>query len=76
MKEQMEETMFLGLRMMRGISKKDFETKYCVKIEEVYGSVLAKMYRNGLMEEKEERIQLTEKGIDISNYVLSHFLLD
>ena len=76
MKEQMEETMFLGLRMMRGISKKEFETKYRVKIEEVYGSVLAKMYRNGLMEEKEERIQLTEKGIDISNYVLSHFLLD
>lgn len=76
LENQMEETMFLGLRMMKGVSRKNFETCYGVPVEEIYGQVLRKMYDAGLLLEENGWIKLTEKGIDISNYVFADFLLD
>lgn len=73
--EQMEEVMFLGLRMTKGVSKEEFAREFGASIEEIYGSVLARMEKNGLMREENDRIMLTEKGIDISNYVMAEFLL-
>lgn len=73
---QMEEFMFLGLRKIDGISVKDFEDSFHIKIREVYGEVIGKLKEEGLVCVKGNRVFLTEKGIDISNYVLSEFLLD
>ena len=73
--EQMEETMFLGLRMMRGISKTEFEVKFCKKMENIYGKPLEKLVKLGLIEEKGDYIHLTERGIDISNAVFVEFML-
>lgn len=75
-KEQMEEQMFLGLRMMRGVSEAAFAKKYGISVDGVYGDVLKKMCGQELLCREDGWIRLTEKGIDISNYVLSHFLLD
>ncbi len=76
--EQMEETMFLGLRMTRGVSVKAFRDAYGISIEQVYGAVLQKHMQNGLVyqyeKEGEAYIALTPKGMDISNYVMSDFL--
>ena len=73
--EQMEESMFLGLRMMNGVSKTEFETKFCKNIKEIYGKQLEKLVELGLVEENEDRIYLTERGIDISNAVFVEFML-
>lgn len=73
--EQMEETMFLGLRLMQGVSTDEFAGKFGVSMEKVYGSVLARMDDLGLMKREKQYVMLTEKGIDLSNYVLSEFLL-
>lgn len=73
-KEQMEEFMFLGLRKIHGISKIEFEALFQHEISQVYGEVLSKMYGLDLLEEEDNRIKFTEKGIDVSNYVLSEFL--
>ena len=35
--EQMEETMFLGLRMMKGVGRKEFSECYGKELDEVYG---------------------------------------
>lgn len=72
--EQMEEFMFLGLRLMEGIEKKAFERKFGVPVENIYGKVLEKLAHEGLLIIG-ERIRLTPYGIDISNYVMSEFLL-
>lgn len=72
--EQMEETMFLGLRLMEGVSKKEFETTYGVSMDSVYGDVIALHAGNGLLEVG-ERVKLTKKGIDVSNIVMADFLL-
>lgn len=72
---QMEEFMFLGLRMMDGISRDEFYRAFGVAIEAVYAEVFAKLQAEGLLVKRAGRIYLTERGQDVSNYVLSHFLL-
>ena len=73
----MEEFMFLGLRMMRGVSEKDFSERFPGEdLMQVYGKIIQKHEKNGLLARKEGRIFLTEYGIDISNYVMSDFLFD
>lgn len=72
--EQIEETMFLGLRMMQGVSKQAFMQTYGKRMEELYGDVIRKHVRQGLLEDG-EWLRLTERGIDVSNYVLADFLL-
>ena len=74
-KAQMEEFMFLGLRMMDGISRDEFYRAFGVAIEAVYAEVFAKLQAEGLLVKRAGRIYLTERGQDVSNYVLSHFLL-
>lgn len=73
-KAQMEEFMFLGLRMTEGIHRQDFWDYFRVEIEGIYGDVLRKLQKDGLLQMQEARILLTEKGIDVSNYVLAQFL--
>ena len=73
--EQMEEFMFLGLRMIRGISEIDFVAMFGVKLETVYGPVISRLKADGLMKQEGVWLSLTEWGMDVSNFVLSEFLL-
>ena len=73
---KIEEFMFLGLRMMRGVSRKEFERRFKLSMDEVYGEVIAKYVGLGLLEESDGWVRLTKKGIDVSNTVLADFLLD
>lgn len=75
-KEQMEEFLFLGLRKISGISKEAFFLEFGAELEEVYGVVLEKLKGQALLAEKDGRIWLTDRGIDVSNLVLAEFLLD
>ena len=75
-KEQMEEFMFLGLRRMEGVYISDFTENFGRDSEVIYGDVMARLWEEGLLEKKEGRIFLTGKGIDVSNYVFSEFLID
>ncbi|WFR55102.1 radical SAM family heme chaperone HemW [Anaerocolumna sp. AGMB13025] len=74
--KQMEEYMFLGLRMSDGVSSKKFEKQFGVSLETIYDEVVNKSLKEELIQRKGERIYLTEKGIDLSNLVMSRFLLD
>ena len=78
MEEQMEEYMFLGLRMSCGVSQKEFYSCFGKTMKRVYGHVIQKHIRNGLLEgvvyEEEERIRLTDAGMDVSNLVMADFL--
>lgn len=74
-REQMEEFMFLGLRLTEGIFTEEFQACFHIAIEDVYGNVLRKQEQQGLLVWKKDRVFLTERGIDVSNAVLSEFLL-
>ena len=73
---QIEEFMFLGLRMMRGVSFARFEECFHLSMRELYGAVIDAMCRDGLMQEDEGSVMLTARGVDVSNTVMSHFLLE
>ena len=45
------------------------------KLTSVYGPVLERLKRDGLIQRDGVRIALTEWGMDVSNFVLSEFLL-
>lgn len=75
-KDQMAEFMFLGLRMMHGVSEAEFERRFGKKIDEVYGAVLKKQCEIGLLLREQGQIFLSKRGIDLSNAVMAEFLLD
>lgn len=72
--EQMEETMFLGLRMKDGVSMETFEKVFHTPFSAVYGKTVLDLKKEGLVQTEEERLFLTEKGFDLSNYTLAQFL--
>lgn len=76
-KDAMEEFMFLGLRMCRGVSKKEFYKRFGLSMQDVYQEALSRLFRQKLLAEDKnhDRIYLTDLGIDISNTVLAEFLL-
>ncbi len=73
--EEMEEFMFLGLRMPEGIYRSDFNRIFGMDIDAVYHDAIEKLKREELLISKEGRIYLTDKGLDLSNYALADFLL-
>ncbi len=73
LQDEMAEFMFLGLRMMEGVSKEGFEARFSRKMDDVYGAVIAKHAAEGLLTDG-ARVRLTEEGISVSNYVMADFL--
>ncbi|MDE5819419.1 MAG: radical SAM family heme chaperone HemW [Lachnospiraceae bacterium] len=74
-KDRMAETMFLGLRLTKGVSEQAFYEQFGCSLYEVYGSILEKHRKNGLLKQKDGFFFLTEYGLDVSNYVMADFLL-
>lgn len=73
--ESMEEFMFLGLRLNKGISMADFERRYHQPINEVFGEVLNELLNKQLIQENDGFIALTSKGRMFGNDVFEKFLL-
>jgi len=76
-REEMEEFVFLGLRMMEGISLSEYQNRFGVDFREQYSGVLESLLEKSLLAESRnhDRIYLTSRGIDVSNRVLAEFLL-
>lgn len=71
---QMEEYMFLGLRMTEGVARADFERTFGVPAESIYRDVLAELKEKQLLRIAEGRIALTDRGLDLANYCMARFL--
>lgn len=74
--DQMEEFMFLGLRMMEGVSPEEFEEQFGKTLQEVYGEQLEKLEKQELLifNEETKKYALTLQGIDVSNQVFVEFI--
>jgi len=70
-----EEFCFLVLRMTEGISAENFQKKFGKSIFSVYGEVLEKYIKLGLLAVQGDRIFLTERGLKVSNVIFADFLL-
>lgn len=74
--EQMEEEMFLGLRMNKGVSKNRFFEKFDQTVEQVYEKSLKDLTQKGLIVEKDDYISMTDRGKVVGNLVFESFLLN
>ncbi len=72
--EQMEEFMFLGLRLTKGVDREKFRRCFGVPMEEVYGDVLRENEEKGLLHVG-RRVALSSRGRDVANYIMAGFLL-
>ena len=72
--QQMEETMFLGLRTTRGVSGEEFVRTFNRTLESVYGDVIRRNERDGLLRWQGDCLSLTDRGMDLANYVMAQFL--
>lgn len=71
----MEEFMFLGLRLNRGISIKDFETRYDRRFYEIFGTVVQELLNKGQIIIEDDNVKLTDVGRMRGNDVFEKFLL-
>ena len=76
--EQMEEYMFLGLRLTAGIGERAFYETFHCELEQVYGDVIRKHVARELLayqdREADRYLYLTDRGLDLANYVMADFV--
>lgn len=75
-KDKMSEFMYLGLRKTEGICSDTFNNEFNICIEDIFGDVLNKYINMELMKRTDKGYALTDRGVDISNYVLADFILE
>lgn len=68
--DEIEEFIFLGLRMLDGINVLKFEKEFNEDFEFLYGKTIEKMQKLELLERKNSMIKLTNKGIDVSEAII------
>lgn len=74
-KDNIEEFIFMGLRMLEGINLSEFKNKFNTNIEDMYKEVIEKNINNNLLIIENDRLKLTSKGIELSNSVMSDFII-
>lgn len=75
-KTEAYENIMLRLRLDEGIDTHAYEARFGVKIKERFSQEIARFKAQGLMEECDSRLFLTEKGMRFSNTVLVAFMED
>ncbi|GMU39996.1 MAG: coproporphyrinogen III oxidase [Chloroflexota bacterium] len=68
------DAMILGLRLMEGVSLPDFAARFGVRAEDLYGPVIDRYTRFGLLETTGNRLRLTERGLLLANEVFADLL--
>lgn len=71
---KIEEEIFLGLRLTKGIDFLKINSKYNINIYEIYKKEFEKFLALNLMEKTKKGVKLTQKGILLSNEVLCEFI--
>lgn len=73
-KDEMEEFIFMGLRMNEGINLDRFYEKFGVNFKQKHNNILDKLKNLNLIIEQNNNIMLTQKGKEISNTVFIEFI--
>ena len=69
------ETLMLGLRLVEeGVEARAFKERFGVDLESSFGSVLADLEAQGLLEQGAGRLRLTPRGHLLGNRVFVHFV--
>ena len=73
-KDEMEEFIFMGLRMNKGINLDEFYKRFNIDFKHRYNNILDKLKNLNLIIEQNNNIILTQRGREISNTVFVEFI--
>lgn len=73
--DSIEEFLFMGMRLVEGISLSSFKSRFSEDVMDIFGDVIRKHQKEGLLIIEGDRMRFSEKGMDLSNYVLSDMIL-
>jgi oxygen-independent coproporphyrinogen-3 oxidase len=73
-RKAMGETMFLGLRMIRGIPEANRQDAEYAKVIEVFGPEIERLIERGLLERADDFLRLTRRGLFLANDVFAEFV--
>ena len=76
LEDRMEEFMYLGLRMTRGVSGSEFFERFGLNMFDVFRGPIRKHTVLKLLEADPPYLRLTDKGLDLSNRVFADFYHD
>lgn len=72
--EARSESVFLGLRLMRGLNLKDYQVKFGTDLRQEYDVDLNRLSEAGLIEIDCDLLRLTTRGVLLSNEVFATFV--
>jgi len=72
--EKLEEEIFLGLRMTRGINIDEINQKFGIDFECRYKKILEKYISDGLLKLEGKILKFSRRGVLVSNYILADFI--
>lgn len=73
-RQQMAETMFMGLRLLAGVNLQAFRQRFGKDARDVYAGELERLLRTGLVEIRGCYLKLTEQGLPLANEVFAAFI--
>lgn len=74
--QTMDETMMLGLRLLKGITWDAFQSRFGIDPRKVYAEPLAELRALGLVECDDRGVRLSRRGLLLGNRVFAAFLRD
>lgn len=73
-REDMENFMILGLRLLQGVKRSRFLQRYGVEAGEIFATALKNLQQKNLLAVEKDWIRLTEQGLLFGNHVFASFL--
>ncbi len=74
LQQEISETVFLGLRLIKGVDLHEFRQRYHQPLEELFPDALVKLRKLGLVEIVNGCLRLTRRGLPLGNEVFAEFL--
>lgn len=75
LEDEISEYCIMGIRLIEGIDEEEFSSRFNNSIDYYYRDILEKHVSTGLLYRNNNRIYLSEKGLDLANLVEVDFLL-
>ena len=72
--ERIGDVLFMGLRLVEGVDIGAVESRYRINIQQRYGEALEPFVEAGLLREGGSRLQLTRRGMLLSNEIMGVFV--
>lgn len=73
-RDEIVETIFLALRLNKGVDLDMFRNRFDISIYDMYGEKIKRLVNLNLLHEEKGHIRLTRYGMDVSNRVFIEFL--